>query len=86
MDISEDDTCCALDNNEKCLDFIPLIKDPDEVKEEQVVLDDNSNGRRSRLSEELNDHYDYESDDSWFEDEEKTMNEFIQYIPKFLLN
>lgn len=92
MDISDGDDNCTNKNDLCRLDFIPLVKD---LKEENLDVEEEkneeTNGRTSRRSLTPTDDYpfytNYESDDSWFEDEEQSMHSFnIQYIPKFLLN
>lgn len=90
MDISDDDICRDSPVDVRNLDFIPLVR---HSGEELVVEQD---GRRSRtqMINESNDNsneidvrskFDYDSDDTWFEDDGK-QQEFFQFIPEFLLN
>lgn len=82
MDISEDER--GFDKN---LDFIPLVSDLDEVQDAEEVdrkpaieSDESYDQYRSASA------YDYESDDSWFEDEKNVNSLSTKYIPLFLLN
>lgn len=90
MEISDDEQ--GFDRN---LDFIPLVSDLPELQDAEEVDrkpaksdlesgDSNSSGDRHRPAT----FYDYESDDSWFEEDEKNVSDPLstKYIPLFLLN
>lgn len=88
MEISDDER--AFDQN---LDFIPLVSDLPEVQDAEQVdrkptkadleSDDSDTGRYRAAT-----FHDYESDDSWFEEDEKNVSDPLstKYIPQFLLN
>ena len=82
MEISDEEL--GFDAN---LDFIPLVSDPaddaEQVDRKPVIgaeEEDSSEAYRPPTS------HDYESDDSWFEDEKNVNTLNIKYIPHFLLN
>lgn len=82
MEISDDDCQILEIKDELNLDFIPLFKDDLDEK------DDKKSDEESNIFTEYNEYENYDSDDSWFENNDETneKNEFINYIPKYLLN